>query len=138
MLYNCTICGYVSENIIPDICPVCENSNSFVEQNKYILQYLSCSNELINEMEKLRSKDIIEYELKMSQFRHQYEQKIEYEISKKRATTNPINIPKCPTCESTNIEKITAGQKALGAIGFGLLSKTARSTFKCKNCGHKW
>ncbi len=46
--------------------------------------------------------------------------------------------PKCPTCGSTNISKISATSKALGAIGFGLLSKTAKSQFKCKNCGYKW
>ena len=46
--------------------------------------------------------------------------------------------PKCPTCGSTNISKISATSKAIGAIGFGLLSKTARSQFKCNKCGYKW
>ncbi len=49
-----------------------------------------------------------------------------------------INIPKCPTCKSTDIKKITATSKIAGAIGFGLLSKTAKSQFECKNCGYKW
>lgn len=48
------------------------------------------------------------------------------------------NVPKCPTCGSTNIEKISTLSKAAGAYMFGLLSKTARSQFKCKNCGYKW
>ena len=34
--------------------------------------------------------------------------------------------------------KISATSKALGAIGFGLLSKTAKSQFKCNSCGYKW
>ena len=46
--------------------------------------------------------------------------------------------PKCPTCGSPNIQKISATKKAMGAFGFGLLSKTARSQFECKNCGYKW
>lgn len=46
--------------------------------------------------------------------------------------------PKCPTCGSVNISKISATSKAIGAIGFGLLSKTARSQFKCNKCGYKW
>lgn len=46
--------------------------------------------------------------------------------------------PKCPHCKSTNISKISATSKAIGAIGFGLLSKTARSQFKCNKCGYKW
>ena len=51
---------------------------------------------------------------------------------------NTINIPKCPTCSSTNIRKISTTRKVAGAIGFGLLSKTAKSQFECKNCGYKW
>lgn len=46
--------------------------------------------------------------------------------------------PKCPTCGSTNIQKISATSKAFGAIGFGILSKTAKSQFKCNSCGYKW
>lgn len=46
--------------------------------------------------------------------------------------------PKCPTCQSTNIKKISTTSKVMGAIGFGLLSKTAKSQFECKNCGYKW
>lgn len=48
------------------------------------------------------------------------------------------NQPKCPTCQSPNIKKISGGAKMLGALGFGLFSKTARSQFECLNCGYKW
>lgn len=48
------------------------------------------------------------------------------------------NKPKCPTCSSTNIEKISSFDKAAGAVMFGLFSKTAKSQFKCRNCGYKW
>lgn len=46
--------------------------------------------------------------------------------------------PKCPTCNSPNIKKISSSRKIVGAIGFGLLSKTAKSQFECCNCGYKW
>lgn len=49
-----------------------------------------------------------------------------------------INQPKCPTCGSTNIEKISTTKKAAGGFMFGLFSKTARSQFACKDCGYKW
>ena len=48
------------------------------------------------------------------------------------------NQPKCPTCNSTNISKISTTSKIVGAVTFGLFSKTARSQFKCNNCGYKW
>lgn len=51
---------------------------------------------------------------------------------------NQSNQPKCPTCSSTNIHKISASKKLMGAIGFGLFSKTAKSQFQCYNCGYKW
>ncbi len=48
------------------------------------------------------------------------------------------NKPKCPTCGSTNVKKISTVSKVAGASMFGLFSKTARSQFKCGNCGYKW
>lgn len=50
----------------------------------------------------------------------------------------PQNIPKCPTCGSTNISKISGIKRAVLGYAFGLFSKTARSQFECKNCGYKW
>ena len=59
-------------------------------------------------------------------------------MSAARQKAKEANIPKCPTCGSNNIEKISSFNKAAGAVMFGVLSKTARSQFKCRNCGYKW
>lgn len=48
------------------------------------------------------------------------------------------NIPKCPTCGSTNIEKISVTKKAFGGVMLGLFSSDIRNTMHCKNCGYKW
>lgn len=49
------------------------------------------------------------------------------------------NVPRCPTCGSDEVEKISVGNRTAHALIFGfLLSKTARSQFKCKNCGYMW
>ena len=49
------------------------------------------------------------------------------------------NVPKCPTCGSTHIEKISASSKVGKAVLFGIFAAGAISkTFKCKNCGHQW
>lgn len=48
------------------------------------------------------------------------------------------NSLRCPTCHSFNVEKISVVDKAFGAATLGLLSKTAKSQFRCKNCGYKW
>lgn len=50
-----------------------------------------------------------------------------------------VEKPKCPTCGSVNIEKISLGGKVGSAALFGVFAIGHISkTFKCKNCGHKW
>lgn len=50
------------------------------------------------------------------------------------------NVPKCPTCGSTNIRKITATEKAAGVVIFGLFSNKRKYQFECQNpkCKYKW
>ena len=67
------------------------------------------------------------------------EKHIEYRNNPiKYSIYNDINKPKCPTCGSTNIKKISTTSKMLGAAMWGLFSKTAHSQFQCNNCGYKW
>lgn len=47
-------------------------------------------------------------------------------------------VPKCPTCGSLNVEKISTGKKIFGGAIFGLFSSDVRNTMHCKNCGAKW
>ena len=48
------------------------------------------------------------------------------------------NTPKCPTCGSTNLKKITATQKASNAVLFGLFGNKRKKQFHCNNCGYEW
>lgn len=48
------------------------------------------------------------------------------------------NKPKCPTCNSENVEKISTTKKIFGGAMFGLFSSDVRNTMHCKNCGYKW
>lgn len=65
----------------------------------------------------------------------------EYEKRKHRDTESLLkNTPniKCPTCGSKNVERISLTNRAVHAYAFGLFSKTAKSQFKCKDCGYAW
>ena len=138
MKFECQICGYIHEgNSVPSSCPVCHNIN-FLEYDFAVLNSLKCSQQLIEAMQKLKQTDIIEYELKMSQFRNQLDQKRVNERTQRQQLQQAQNQPKCPTCGSTNIRKISSSKKIAGAIGFGLLSKTARSQYECLDCKYKW
>lgn len=48
------------------------------------------------------------------------------------------NVPKCPTCGSTNVNKISATKKAAGFVAVGVFSSNFGKTMECKNCGYKW
>ena len=55
-----------------------------------------------------------------------------------RNISNTRCIPKCPTCNSDNVEKISLGSKAIGGVMFGILSSNVRKSYRCKNCGYRW
>lgn len=48
------------------------------------------------------------------------------------------NIPKCPTCGSTNIRKISTGKKAIGFAAVGIFSSNFGKTYECLQCKYKW
>lgn len=48
------------------------------------------------------------------------------------------NVPKCPTCNSTNVEKIGTLERGISVTAWGLFSSKLGKTMKCKNCGYKW
>ena len=52
--------------------------------------------------------------------------------------TTPKNIPKCPTCQSTNLKKISASSKVINTALFGLFGSKRHKTFHCNNCGYEW
>lgn len=96
-----------------------------------VLCDISEDNAFLQAMIDLKEKDIIEYNLKMSQFKSQLEQQ-------KSSKAQNSNRPKCPTCGSTNIEKISVTKKAFGGAMFGIFSSDVRNSMHCKNCGAKW
>jgi len=55
----------------------------------------------------------------------------------KLATALPDTI-ECPTCHSTNINRVSNTRRSLNAFAFGITNPTARAQFECKNCGYKW
>lgn len=48
------------------------------------------------------------------------------------------NIPKCPTCGSVNIKKISTTERVGSVAMFGLFSKKINKSFKCNDCGYTW
>lgn len=47
------------------------------------------------------------------------------------------NVSKYPTCQSTNLKKITVTSKAMNIALFGLFGTKRHKTFHCNNCGYE-
>lgn len=48
------------------------------------------------------------------------------------------NVPRCPTCNSTNIRKLDVIDKGLSFAVWGIFSSKIGKSMMCKNCGYKW
>ena len=151
-MYTCPHCGEITSfvNNEPHVCKNCgydqmlktdcthEEWDSIVSGNpdgwKAIKQHLRERYVLNNEyLDKDLYNSLIEKEYKKylswkSQQRDQMQ----------KSTVNSTPQIHCPTCGSTNVKRISAASKVAGAYAFGLFSKTAKSQFKCGNCGYKW
>lgn len=46
--------------------------------------------------------------------------------------------PHCPNCNSTNICKITTGNRIASGAVFGIFSSNIGKTMRCRDCGYKW
>ena len=91
------------------------------------------SADLADAMIELKEKDLIEFELKMGQFRIQAEQISAQREAKRKAKEEQENAVKCPVCKSTEVELSTRGYSLFwGFAGSG----SPRNV--CKKCGYKW
>ena len=48
------------------------------------------------------------------------------------------NKPKCPTCDSTKLSKVSTISKASSVVLWGLFSQKVKKTWHCNNCGYEW
>ena len=85
----------------------------------------------IEAMIDLKEKDPIEFQLKLSQFKTNL-------AAQDASEKIQDNTPKCPTCSSKKIKKISGASKATSVALWGLFSQKVRRQWKCENCGYEW
>lgn len=110
-------------------CPMCGNTEpnielSLTDAELGIIVDVSKDPDFILAMSKLKEDDIIEFNIKLNQLKDNLNQS--------------NNTPKCPTCGSTNIKKISATKRFVGTGLFGLASSTIGKNQECLDCGAKW
>lgn len=110
-------------------CPVCKHDLTdidFPEEDFKIIKQISYDPKFIESMIELRKNDIVEYNLKLSQFKTQVEK------------VKENSLPKCPTCSSTNLKKITNTSKVINTAMFGIFGTKRHKTYHCNSCGYEW
>lgn len=133
-MLKCNVCGFTKDSSEQTECIVC-HSNNWIDVDIEILQSISKDPKFLDAMIALKEKDIIEYELKMSQFRAQVQQK---ESAKKQVQQQPTpshsdSAVTCPKCGSTSIQTNNRGFSFFtGFVGSG----SPRNV--CQKCGFKW
>ena len=137
MIKKCDKCGNIAI-YTQDYCVHKSNycNGNLVEVNiSYddflILCDISEDNDFLQAMIDLKEKDIIEYNLKITQFKLQLEQH-------KNNKVQNDNRPKCPTCSSTNLKEISGLSKAGSVAMLGLLSQKVKKIYHCNSCGYEW
>lgn len=117
------------------ICPCCEkgvleDSSLTFEEFKIIDNVSDSDRQFLEAMIDLKKKDLIEYQLKMSQFKANLKQ--QEQVQESRVEENTIH---CPYCNSTNVKKITTTSKAVHTAIFGIFSMGRNSKqWHCNDC----
>lgn len=63
---------------------------------------------------------------------------IDYTHDYEPIENNTPNIPRCPTCQSTDIKKISGLSKAGSVAMWGIFSRKVHKQWHCNNCGSEW
>lgn len=146
MLCYCKKCGRIILFIIEDKleCDCCHSkvspvpdeflvgeSKMVINKNlkqQFINEYIKTSPEfdqyLFDHRDEILAKQSAEFNAKMAHGKAILEEK--------------SRVPKCPTCQSTNIRKMGGVERGVSIYAFGLFSKKINKTFKCQNCGYTW
>lgn len=113
------------------------NCNGILEKinipcdDMYTIEDISTDKDFIQAMIDLKENDIIEYNIKISQFKTQLQQQ-------KSSKAQTDNTPRCPHCKSTNIKPISTINRGASIAMWGMFSKKINKSFECKNCGYTW
>lgn len=143
MIYAvCPKCGRFEQSVPSATHEKCAHCGTIMVNTKYEFPYEATWEEL----NKLEEQILDEY-VRNNPLFDEHEHKIAAEEQKKQDEANrhfvpkpqpKKNIPKCPTCGSTNVEKIGTLERGISVTAWGLFSSKLGKTMKCKNCGYKW
>ena len=143
MLHYCKKCGRVV--LDSKKCSCCD-SQTYPVPEKYLLEGFDIAFKN-KELEQLLIEELIKTSPEFDQYLFDHRDEIlvkqSAEFDAKMAHGKAIleeqsRVPKCPTCHSTNIQKMGGIERGASIYAFGIFSKKINKTFKCQNCGYTW
>ena len=147
MLCYCKKCGRIVQedyNNSEQKCDYCNNPLEYIPKQFLIgKRGVAINNELKDQFINDYIKSSSEFDKYL--FEHREEDMFNKRMSDRAKLAHGASIleersrvPKCPTCGSTNIRKISGVERGASISAFGIFSKKINKTFKCCNCGYTW
>ena len=96
----------------------------FTVEEYTIINKIDSRGDFKRAMKQLKDTNPIEFQIKLTEY--------------KNKINDNSHTPKCPTCGSTDIKKISGGKRWLTTGIFGLASSDVGKTMQCNSCGTKW
>lgn len=127
-----SVCGpaYDTKELSPDaeFRAYCTRMNKVRERYIYQLPtYDSKYTKAVTELERKQYEEILKY-------RAEYKVQEDAECRAREEATRP----RCPTCTSTDIRRISGLSKAVSVGLVGIFSQKVRRQFHCNHCGYEW
>lgn len=123
---NFTLCLQLEELI---------DNNNIEEAVKRIQKHFNCDNETANQCFIEFKKQIYDEFKKIENENPLTPEQIAHNNAVAREL---LNKPKCPTCQSTNLKKISSTSKVVNTAVWGIFGTKRHKTFHCNNCGYEW
>ncbi len=147
MLCYCKKCGRIVQeeyNNLEQKCDYCNNNLEYIPQQFLIgKRGIAINDELKDQFINDYIKSSSEFDQYL--FEHREEDMFNKRMSDRAKLAHGASIleeksrvPKCPTCGSTNIKKISGTKRWLSTGLFGLASSNIGKSMCCQNCGYKW
>lgn len=147
MLCYCKKCGRIVQeeyNSLEQKCDYCNNNLEYIPQQFLIgKRGIAINDELKDQF----INDYIKSSPEFNQylFEHREEDMFNKRMSDRAKLAHGASIleeqnrvPKCPTCGSTNVRRMSGVERGASIAAFGIFSKKINKTFKCGNCGYTW
>lgn len=159
----CPQCGYINFYVNPSKFPICEScgyEDPIIMTTEEMREFESSLNlpETESKNDKVKpvvsTADLQSHEALREKYvypsehfsKKAYNDMLEYDRKERKrlqefwdtAGRSEQPKPKCPTCGSTDLRKVSVGAKTVSVGLFGIFSQKVKKTWHCNSCGYEW